>query len=252
MQSFKQYLTEETQKTVIPQDQVVDYLNAHCKQFIPAAQKGYWICRGSDRMAESVRNDNGLVIDTSNTVRRSAGSPNYYTVFLDYLFQKKYPQFPLRSKSIICTTDYHYSGEFGNTVMVIPEDNSKIGDTLKMDIWDSVSSFDGARLSLTEFNSLVFKMNVKESVEGFKEMSDKLKTTPDTIESLVSDEVKKNFFGACEKYYEGIIEKMKAYTPANFESHNSEVWIGPKAVILNLGDSSEPLYTIKDGKWAKV
>lgn len=77
------------------------------------------------------------LIDPKKSIRRSANTYNYYTLIIDN--SKKWSKYPKRSKSIICRSikvDPHYMYDPEN-YLVLPKNNSKIGECPADDFWFS-------------------------------------------------------------------------------------------------------------------
>ena len=76
-----------------------------------------------------------FVTDPSIGTRVSANTENYYTLVIDN--SPRWKQFPKRSKSVVCTTDKNYAGNYGEKYIVFPINGSKIGVCSKEDFWES-------------------------------------------------------------------------------------------------------------------
>jgi len=114
--------------------------------------------------------ENYLYVEPSKYERVSANARNYYTLLIDNLpAWKKYPK---RSKSIICTTNPLYAGDFGKLFLVYFEDNAKIGVCSYEDIWGSFLPFE----NLVDFN-----YTLSEIFESFSEL---MYTDPKTFRQL--------------------------------------------------------------------
>jgi hypothetical protein len=157
----------------------------------------------------------------TRTSKQDAGG-NIYTLLFDNL--NSWQKFPKRSKSLICTTDYQYSNEFGRTYLVIPKDGAKWGICPEGDIWKSFNRTSGKyNIWLEDFNFLfinTFKLLNKHFPEKFKNFKvDELKFSKDfnylfkvllamdeCIDIIISDE----FMRKNKRKYENIIDNQNA------------------------------------------
>lgn len=90
--------------------------------------------------------------------RRSVETSNYYTMIFDELIEEKNKNYPLRSKSIICSTSKEYSSDFGDVYVIIPFKDVVVGVVNSMDIWDSTIK----SLSIKEWNDIYDKHNISD------------------------------------------------------------------------------------------
>jgi len=138
---FYQYLIE-SRSNVIDEKQAIDFLE---KNYEVNDTKIY---RGNNALSY----DKIYIIDPKNFNRKSKNTANYYTLLIDN--SPRWSKYPKRSKSIICSTDYHDSGFYGKVFLVIPEIGSKIGICPKSDIWDSFVNI----RDLNKFNNMLGRL----------------------------------------------------------------------------------------------
>ena len=123
-----------------------------------------------------------LYIDPkSGKPRKSANTSNIYTYVIDN--SPKWKKYPKRSRSIICSTDSHYSASFGWVYKVFPFNGSKIGVCSGSDMWASISELSTYDLDLDSFNysirSLFYTYNIRydeSTYKSFKNSINKLNT----------------------------------------------------------------------------
>ena len=108
--------------------------------------------------------------------RKSANTTNHYTKIIDH--NLKGTDYPLRSKSTICSTDDDYARVFSaaDPLVLIPFDGVKIGVCASDDMWESKVKFDGITMDVAELNELY-------GINGVKD--DSFKTIVDGIEKAV-------------------------------------------------------------------
>lgn len=101
------------------------------------------------------------IVRPSRYKRQSANTYNYYTLLIDNL--PEWNEYPERSKSIVCSTDYTYANIYGNLYLIIPLGKIKFG-VAPSDIW---GSFD---LTLDVFNGYLSRLH--EDVYGSGKLSE--------------------------------------------------------------------------------
>lgn len=137
-------------------DKIIDVIKMHCRKALNDVKKGYIIYRGMDFQGSM------YIIDPKKGTRKSANTPNYYTWIIDN--DKRWKDYPKRSKSIICTTSKRKSGVYGNKYIVFPYDGSKIGVCPEDDIWDSFKNTFGSLLYLGQVNRELTVLSRKASI----------------------------------------------------------------------------------------
>ena len=108
--------------------------------------------------------------------RKSANTANHYTKIIDH--NLKGTDYPLRSKSIICSTEIDYARNYSaaDPLVLIPFDGVKIGVCARNDMWLTKAKFDGTTMDVVELNELYGIVGVKD---------DSFETIVDGIEKAV-------------------------------------------------------------------
>ncbi len=119
---------KEYKKKELEVGRVADYLRKNCSQFLSnnletPLYRGTW----------SEYESGAVKIDTASGTRKSENTWNYYTLLIDN--SPYYQNWPKRSKSLICTTDFMEATGYGNVMALIPEDGAKIGVVPASDMW---------------------------------------------------------------------------------------------------------------------
>lgn len=133
--NFKFFINEESddykkaRSTPITNEEVIELLKTDYSEAWENHKKGITIFRGTQS------DHNALITDPSIGTRVSANTRNYYTAVIDN--SPRWKKFPKRSKSVICTTDKNYAGNYGEQYVVFPINGSKIGVCSKEDFWES-------------------------------------------------------------------------------------------------------------------
>ena len=111
--------------------------------------------------------------------RKSANTTNHYTKIIDH--NLKGTDYPLRSKSIICTNDYDYARNYSavNPYVIIPFDGVKIGVCPTDDMWLTKVKFDMTTMDAIGLNELYDLVGVKD---------DSFETIVNGIEKAIKDE----------------------------------------------------------------
>lgn len=107
-----------------------EFLENNCKDSLWMFKQNAPLYRGFRKLDDS----HPTYVDLRGTQRASENTSNWYTEIFDNHPEMK--DFPKRSKSLICTTDFDYSRQFGKPSVVIPVDGAKIGLAGTEDIWD--------------------------------------------------------------------------------------------------------------------
>lgn len=108
--------------------------------------------------------------------RKSANTANHHTKIIDH--NLKGTDYPLRSKSTICSTKIGYARIYsaGDPLVLIPFDGVKIGVCPRKDLWLTKVKFDGITMEVVELNELYGIVGVKD---------DSFETIVDGIEKAV-------------------------------------------------------------------
>lgn len=142
---FSEFILSEGRGKSLDLDKCKDLLSKYCKKsYNYYITKNRAILRGVD----SIYGDYAM-IDPQSSSRKSANTWNYYTLMLDN--DPRWKSYPKRSRSIICTTNFHKAKQYGHIYYVFPYDGSDIGVCPNDDIWDSFSYSTG-NMTLGQMN----------------------------------------------------------------------------------------------------
>jgi len=205
--------------------------------------------------------------------RRSANTPNYYTVIFDnspYL-----GEFPKRSQSLICSTDLNTAGTYGDLYRVIPFDGAKIAVCSSSDFWHGFET-NIKYYDLDEFNVYLgiifgFLYDKYDDQKLAKPREDKLLieqlkylydtyNLDDEIDSyrLRSNDIKgareefNNFPKSLEELFQAFNPKnnsmglydYKDYSKMYLKDSDLEIWTDSKALLLKVdlyGDNGKSI-----------
>jgi len=136
MKTFKTFLQEaraEGSATLefVNISNVREFLENNCKDSLWMIKQNKPLYRGFRKFDNA---SGPAYVDLRGTRRVSESTSNWYTEIFDNHPEMK--DFPKRGKSLICTTDFDYSRQFGKPSIVIPVDGAKIGLAGTEDIWD--------------------------------------------------------------------------------------------------------------------
>ena len=122
---------ERSRGSVINKEEMIDILKKNCKEFLEdfIETKKPKIFRGLQQ------SEDYKLIKPSESIRTSKNTSNHYTLIVDNSI--RWSEYPKRSKSLICTTEYNIAKNFGEVYIVIPFDNTKIGVCPESDFWGS-------------------------------------------------------------------------------------------------------------------
>lgn len=178
-----------------------------------------------------------LIIDGTKGGRASANTKNYYTVILDELL--KNTKYPLRSKSIICSTDKRRAQDYGDLYVIIPLDGAIIGSTNRSDIWNLSFNALGCTDHMVDFNDHFNTLEIKDRsyetiVKGLKSVvdNDLSNFSHDSDMKYSAKEIKNVFkdYKTVEKdlatLYGSIVDQFTLHNPGDQLRKNTEVWIG--------------------------
>ena len=254
LQTFKSYLIEQVGGSKIPLDQLAETLNKLCSDSI-SAHDNHPLYRGNTHMFETVTDIGaGLFNSDQGIDRKSHDTNNFYTTVFDHLFKTEFPQFPLRSRSFICTGNISDAKAYGEHVVIIPTNDAKIGNIGSRDIWNTRLTIFGANWPINEINKrmvgllgvdnptydLFMKADFPMTNDAVQEM---IKTYPQSY-SLTIEKFKEEIINAYRKV---IINNFRAITPREATTTNGEMWVGGECVVI-LPEVWKSLQ-IADNKW---
>lgn len=110
----------------INKETLIELLKTKCKKTV---RNNVVLYRGMRSSADFVHGHG------ENGNRKSIKISNHYTKIIDEQLSASDNDYPLRSKSIICTNYEGHAKNFGDVYMVIPFDNILVGITNSYDIW---------------------------------------------------------------------------------------------------------------------
>lgn len=204
--TFKAFLVEQRRTRVINKEEFENFVHMNCPKYLDNMRKNKYLS-GIYRGVKT--EDPYFYGDSSQHVRKSANTWNYYTLLLDHILPN-WTNYPNRSQSFICTTYRHTAGRFGNTYIVFPKDGTKVGICPRNDFWDSFEivntlfkTIDMANFNRI-FNSLFLRIfGVHVSDDDPKEFKDNLKELDAAIKNAI------NAAGSEEKFINEIKTKYK-------------------------------------------
>lgn len=220
---FIQFLNEKYKES-LTEEEVKKIINEKCKNFDPETP----IWRGMSNSGDFVK------VTGEKGFRKSANTTNHYTVLIDHFSDN---DAPLRSKSIICSTEKSYAKNFGNTVYVIvPYDDTIIGVVNNPDMWGLEVSFNsGYRGEIDELNVLYQKKGIKDiSYETIKNgIIDLIKKEDEEIIEIFGDDVSKIDRELHDAYHPESLHfdymNTKQYSKYY---NNSELWISGPCIAI--------------------
>lgn len=128
--SFKSFITEADYRRELSLTQAIEYAQRYCYEAMQNAKHKKFLFRGVRAGDESF-----LTIDPSVSARRSANTSNYYNLLFSNM--SEWSAYPSREKSVICSSDPHYTRAFGNCYVVLPRDGAVLGECPTEDLWSS-------------------------------------------------------------------------------------------------------------------
>lgn len=134
---FKEFLIEGKFTSSLRHNKktnIIKFISDNCSEYLK--NNSTPIYRGFMRDSKKVAKS-WYIVEPSKHERTSKGDAkgNVYTLLIDSL--PEWQNFPKRSKSMICSTNYSYAGNFGSPHLVIPFDGAKWGVCIDNDIWHS-------------------------------------------------------------------------------------------------------------------
>lgn len=149
--NFIQFLNEKYKEN-LTEEEFRKILKEKCSKYDYEAP----IWRGMSNSGDFVK------VTGKDGFRQSANTSNHYTILIDHFTKEGNP---LRSKSIICSTEHTYAKNYGAEVYaIIPYDDTIIGVVNNPDIWDVKVDFNsGYREEIDELNNLYTKKGIKDT-----------------------------------------------------------------------------------------
>lgn len=181
-------LSEATGRTRgISEEQFLDLYNDRFLAYRPTVYRG---------LPHSYEFDFGLV-RPSQFERESAHTQNYYTYVLDN--SPRWSEYPDRSRSLICASDYNTAESYGQVYIVFFEHGSTLGIAPSYDIWHSINTiFKYGFDRLDQFNE--FLKYLVGLYSGYKSESIQLKDpTYQEFKSII------NMVGSDEQFFDDLL-----------------------------------------------
>lgn len=147
-------------------------LRQFCSEYDKLLLNPIW--RGTKNHNEAI-----LKIDPGTGIRQSQNTTNYYTELMDH--SPYFNGWPKRSRSLICTTDYHCTvsytgtGVAGATYALFPARGSRVAICPDDDIWETFIHvpFFGGNISIVDLNFYLQKIGLS---PFFKSMVNEVKS----------------------------------------------------------------------------
>lgn len=223
---FKSFLNE-SYKTSITKDKVLDILKNNNENNI--------LYRGMKDSGDY------FIIDGSAGNRKSANTENYYTLIIDVIL--KNTDYPLRSKSIICTKSRGKAAKYGNMYVIIPLKGTKVASVNEKDIWDVSFKTNETNEKMVDLNYYYSTLELNDSsFEKFIDgLTDILSHDPSYYDSDYKDAIKqlKEVFPNKYKIEKDVIKLYKSVTD-QFSLHDDasdiegfpECWVGGRCLAI--------------------
>lgn len=239
--NFKDFLNE-SYKTSISKDEAIDIIRKNDPSNI--------LYRG---MTSS---DDFLILNGENGTRKSVNTGNYYTLLIDKLL--KGTDYPLRSKSIICsstrTTAKSYVGYNSQktTYVIIPLKGTKVACTNYSDIWKMKFDFavlknnkyqitDSSKSRLITINQYYDGLDINDDSysEFINDLKKCLSKNIDEVEDRDSYEELKSIFRDVDNLdndvialYKTIVDQFTLFDDASNIKEDNECWVGGKCLAI--------------------
>lgn len=237
--NFEKFLAENYKQKLNGIDEAIKLIKLNCSNY----NFDNLIYRGTNSINQL------SLIDGSKGNRVSAHTSNYYTLILDEFLNKQNK--PLRSKSIICTTNENYATNYGEMNIIIPYDDSKIGICPDDDIWQlNIDGID-INVSIDEANDIFSENEITDSnynnfIKELKNIIKKVENGKFDIDNIENKKIKElcRLVGYDEKRVEQNIEAMydiddlgfKFDTGKSFDAnkyYDNELWISGPCIMIN-------------------
>lgn len=177
-----------------------------------------------------------MILEGEAGNRGSANTTNHYTVILDHFLKET--EYPLRSKSIICTRNKGVAEAYGDELyVIIPMKDTKVASTNKMDIWDIRVNTEYYKRNLPDLNEIYdnngINSNSYESiVKGIKDVLAKegesrnekmlisIFKNPESVEKRIKE------------IYTSVIDQFTLHKDVSTLKGPFEYWIGGKCLAI--------------------
>jgi hypothetical protein len=144
MKTFKEFLSEAVIKkwkiNNLTVKKAIKILNTNCKQGLMAIKNDGLIYRGFTGTGDLDKSDINF-IDTSKSARTSRDTNNFYQLAMDA--SRNLSEYPSRTKSLICSTDFDTTSSYGTSFVIIPFDGVKVAYGTQSDFLNSYIGIPG-------------------------------------------------------------------------------------------------------------
>ena len=254
--SFKQFIEESFSANTMSLEKTAEYFKQHGSQYAWMLDDEKYIWRGDRKFNTPTGKAN--IVDVNKTTRVSANTSNHYTLIFDNHPEMK--DFPKRSKSLICSTDYDRAKQYqgflrGAPYIILPTNNSTIGFVKHLDIWDVYVELFGKSMSISTANDVFYSLRIKDdSIKSFYDFADRLKDRESKEALALEQSLLSRNIHAGDEVYENLFndfvgEVFKAFSPSktemdwahgeaakDFMHDHQEVWVDGTVIVLNTKD----------------
>jgi len=198
-------------------DDTIAFIETHCQQAIAGGMLDFPLWRGMFN-----HNAASIVHLRPGTGRReSENTTNQYTAIMSN--SPYFKGWPKRDRSLVCSTDFSYAGDFGQPFAILPFNNAKIGVCSSYDLWQTQ----------------IISMKLALPNAGARRISDipqflrRNFELPDTWNSIVKHVKTRGFADELVKYNARWHESSQPMTPEEFIPALQEM-LSPKMLDLRL------------------
>lgn len=221
-------LLTEAYREKISGDTAVDLLRKHCRDALKSFDTPIVRGMNPDGRWQLITGEDGG--------RGSANTTNHYTVIMDEVLP---PEFPRRSKSIICASYANriYAADFGTRYAIFPFDGVKIGVAPEYDLWDTKITLGREEFKIVKWNRIFQEAGLpSDSYKSFLTQLEELRANPRPAGSApqlqyylpdMEDDLDKMFRREYTRHFKVTTTADPIYNPG---SH--EVWISGKCVAI--------------------
>ena len=221
-------LLTEAYREKISGGTAVELLRKHCRDALKTFDTP--IVRGmkSDGRWQLITGEDGG--------RESANTTNHYTVIMDEVLP---PEFPRRSKSIICASYANriYAGDFGTRYAIFPFDRVKIGVAPEYDLWNTEITLGRETNRIVKWNRIFTDADITaDSYKSILSQLEDIRANPRPVGKVpelqfmlndMDDDLDKMLRTAYTRPFKVTTTADPIYNPG---SH--EVWISGKCVAI--------------------
>lgn len=216
---------EPRRTPVLYNDDLKKRMEIECSTSIGKYREGIRMFRGLKSANKDI-----YFISPSKHMRSSRNTSNFFTSLIDS--SNRWKNYPKRSRSIICTTDYFAAKAYGSVYNIFPKNGAKIGICSEDDIWSSVDNI-LAELGLyvNDFNNLFYELydeigesqnemerlnyeNIDNILNKFDEFIQKngierFIELPSIHYSKIATHLKNNYRGNIRNYFDDLLDPVK-------------------------------------------